>query len=298
LEARSRRVRPGRDDKVLLSWNGLAIDSLARAGAALGEPRYLGAAVRAAEFALRSMRQPDGRLWHCWRKGRASIDGLLEDYASLANALVTLYESEFDERWIDEAVRLADQVLARFADRQGGGFYTAAEDHGSLIARKKDMVDSAVPSGGGLAAAALLRLGRLCRRSDYTAAAEGALQASTPLIRRMPLGAGQLLLVADLHLGPTPEIVLLGSGDEEANAETLGALRRLYVPAKVVAFRDAARAVGHRSQALAGLFAEKACAGREATLYVCGDSTCRAPVSGTKAVLEALSDLASGEVRA
>jgi len=288
LDVRSRRVRPGRDDKVLLSWSGLAIDSLARAGAALGEPRYLGAAVRAAEFALGSVRQPDGRLWHCWRKGRASVDGLLEDYASLANAMVTLYESQFDERWIDEAIQLADQMLARFADRQGGGFYTAAEDHGSLIARKKDMLDSSVPSGGGMAAAALLRLGRLCRRSDYTAAAEAALRASIPLIQRMPLGAGQLLLVADLYLGPAPEIVLVGSDDEKANAEILGALQRLHLPGKVVAFRDAARPAGHRSQALSGLFAEKAPAGREPSLYVCEDSTCRAPISGAKAVLEAI----------
>ena len=297
LEARSRRVRPGRDDKVLLGWNSLAIDSLARAGAALGEPRYLAAAVRAAQFALGPMRQSDGRLWHCWRRGRASVDGLLEDYAGLANALVTLYESQFDERWIDEAIHLADQVLARFADRQGGGFYTAAEDHGSLLVRKKDMVDSSVPSGGGLAAAALVRLGRLCGRSDYLAAAEAALRASGPLIQRMPLGAGQLLLVADLYLGPSPEIVLVGSDDAEENAEVLLALERLYLPGRVVAFRSAASGGDHRSPALMGLFADRTPVDGEPALYVCENSTCRAPVHGTKAVLAALSDLAPGGVR-
>jgi uncharacterized protein YyaL (SSP411 family) len=274
------------------------IDALARAGASLGEPRYLEAAVRAARFILERMRRDDGRLWHCWREGRASVDGLLEDYASLAHALVTLYESQSDERWIDEAIGLADALVARFADREEGGFYTAGEDHGSLLVRKKDMVDSSVPSGGGLAAAALLRLGRLCGRSDFLAVAEAALQASVPLMERLPLGAGQLLLVADSYLGSAPEIVLVGPDDDAADAEILAALRRLYRPGSVVAFRRDAQPDCHRSQALAGRFAGKTSAHGEPSLYVCEDSTCQAPIRGTKAVLAALSHLSLGQLPA
>ena len=106
LDVRDRRVRPARDDKVLVAWNGLMIDALAQAAGALDEPRYLEAAIKAADFILREMRQPDGTLLHTWRHGKAKLDAYLDDYAALANALVSLYEATFEERYIDEAVRL------------------------------------------------------------------------------------------------------------------------------------------------------------------------------------------------
>ena len=232
FEVRSRRTRPGRDDKVLAGWNGLMVEAMAQAGAVLGEPRYTAAAARAAEFLLspggvrpcdemgtgtsrppvsslqaRTGSEPvpilsDGRLRHCWRRGQAAIDAVLEDYAALANALVTLYEAQPEERWIDEATRLADEILARFHDCEHGGFFTAGVDHGSLIVRKKDVVDAAVPSGGGLAATALVRLGRLRGRDDYTSAAEAALRNAAGLMARAPLAAGQMLLALDGWLRP------------------------------------------------------------------------------------------------
>jgi len=292
FEVRERRARPGRDDKVLTSWSALMIDSLARAGAVLGEPRYADAAARAAGLLLTDLRRDDGRLWHCWRQGRAAVDGLLEDYAALANALVTLYECQFDERWIDESVRLADIVLARFTDQQGGGFYTAPADHGSLIVRKKDMIDSSVPSGGGLAATGLLRLGKLCGGRDYLAATEAALRACIPGTEKMPLGFGQMLLTLDMHLGPMPEIVLVGSAEHAADREVLAALHRGFLPNKVLAFRARGSQDGHRSAALAGLFEGKVPQGRGPALYVCQDFACQAPVSGRDEVLAAIASLA------
>jgi uncharacterized protein YyaL (SSP411 family) len=220
----------------------------------------------------------------------------LEDYAGLADALVTLHQSQFDERWIDEAVRLADEVLARFTDEKSGGFYTAAADHGSLLVRKKDLIDSSTPSGGGLAASALLRLGKLCGRSDYAGAAEAALRASAGMMERMPTGFGQMLLVADMHLGPTPEVVIAGSGDAGADAEVLAALGRLYLPSSVAACRSPSQGSARRSPALAGLFEGKTPTGDSPsldgpTLYVCENSACRAPVHGASAVLSALAGL-------
>ncbi|MGA2501434.1 MAG: thioredoxin domain-containing protein, partial [Tepidisphaeraceae bacterium] len=256
LEARNRRIRPGRDDKVLADWNGLLIEALALAGGALGEPRYLDAAAAAADFLLMRLRRGDGRLLHAWRSGRAAVEGLLDDYATLANGLVTLYEARFEERWIDEAVRLADELLRLFADT-AGGFFTAAADHPALIVRKQAMIDSSLPSGGGLATLALLRLGKLCGRTDYLAAAEAALQSATRLIHESPSAAGQMLLGLDLFLGPTVEIVILAGDDRRAMAESLLDLRRRFLPSKVVAFRDPSRPPQPRSPALAGLFAGK-----------------------------------------
>jgi uncharacterized protein YyaL (SSP411 family) len=198
---RDRRVRPGRDDKVLTNWNALMIESLARAGRTLGDERYTAAAERAADFLLTQLRGPDGRLLHCWRAGRAKVNGFLDDYAGLANALLTLYETTAAARWLDAATALADELLARFADRQGGGFFFTPDDHEPLPARKKDALDSSTPSGNGLAATLLVRLGQRLGRDDYRQAAEGTLRAFGPLLRQMPVAAAQMLTALDMYRG-------------------------------------------------------------------------------------------------
>jgi hypothetical protein len=239
LAARAERVRPGRDDKVLVSWNGLLIDALARAGAALQQPRYTAAAIAAAEFLWNNLRDSQGRLLHCWRNGRAKHAACLDDYASQGNALLTLYEmvtvhrplgtgpffgqgtlfgnrrlaenmdlspSAFAEtqprqRWLDAAAGLADEILARFADPEHGGFFFTASDHEPLVARKKDVLDSSLPSGNGLAATLLVRLGRLSGRDDYLAAADRTLRTFAEVMQQMPTATGQLLLALDEYLG-------------------------------------------------------------------------------------------------
>ena len=194
LEVRNRRIRPGRDDKVLVSWNGLMIDALALAAGTLDEPRYLAAAIKAADFILTQMRREDGRLWHTWRAGQAKVEAFLDDYAGFVGALVTLYEASFDERWIDEAVRLADVLLVHFLDRQPDGFFFTADDQQQQtpLARQKEWQDSSTPSGNALAAAVLLRLGKLTGRAEYLEAAAGTLQAAAGLMERYPAAAAEM----------------------------------------------------------------------------------------------------------
>ena len=180
------------------------IDALARAGAVLDEPRYRAAAAAAADFLLTQLRDERGRLLHCWRAGRARGTAFLDDHAAFCNALVTLYETQSDRRWLDEAAGLADAMLARFADTEGGGFFYTASDHEPLIARKKDLLDTPVPSSTGLAATALLRLARHTGRDDYRRAAEETLRASMAWMERASPGAGQLLLALDAWLTPPP----------------------------------------------------------------------------------------------
>ena len=194
LAARARRTRPGRDDKVLVSWNGLMIDAMAQAGAVLDEPRYRTAAAAAADFLLTRLRDSRGQLLHCWRAGQARHPAFLDDHASLANALITLHETQGDARWLDEAVLLAEAILTRFADAEAGGFFYTASDHEPLIARKKDLWDTPVPSSTGLAVTALIRLARQTGREDFRRAAEETLRASLDWMKRAALGAGQLLL--------------------------------------------------------------------------------------------------------
>ncbi len=296
LEVRQRRVRPGCDDKVLVSWNGLAIEAFARAGAALEEPRYRQAAVKAARFLLSELRGPDGRLLHSWRQGQARFDACLDDYAALAGALVTLYETQFEPQWIEEAVALADDLLSRFSDPDHGGFYYVASDHEPLIARKKDVLDGSVPSGSGLAATTLLRLGRLCGRNDYLAAAEETVQSAAVAMERYPSATGQLLLGLEMYLGPVPQIVILGGEDQTASHEVLADLQRRFLPSKVVAYHDA-RGTTRPSPALAALFDGKVPCRPGPAVFVCHDFACGAPICGKDAAIAAFADLEVGSER-
>lgn len=195
--AREQRVRPLRDDKVVVAWNGLMIETLAEAGAALRRPDYVSAAARAADFLLGRVRA-DGQLLHYWRRGRAAVGAFLDDYAALLNALVSLYDAQGELRWIDTACVLADQMLRQFADPEQGGFFYAGEDP-QLLVRHKDALDGSLPSATGLATTALLRLGRRCGRNDYLATAEETLHAHAALLARAPAACGQMLLALDLY---------------------------------------------------------------------------------------------------
>ncbi len=291
---REKRVRPGRDDKVIVAWNGLMIDAMARAGVALDEPEYIIAADDVAGFILSRMRRDDGRLLHTYRNGHAKLDAYLDDYTSLANGLVSLYEANFEERWIEEAVRLMDIVLEQFADPDGGGFFYTAANHEQLIARTKELTDSSTPSGNGLAATALLRLGRLLGRRDYLDAAERTLSAALPILQRAPTAAGQMLLALDRHLGPAHELVLVGDRAHDDVKNAVAAIQRRYLPRAVFAVRDSASAdpTAARSSHLGNIFTGKESPNGQPVLYVCQNFACQSPAVGLAAIeaqLDALS---------
>jgi uncharacterized protein YyaL (SSP411 family) len=293
---RDKRVRPGKDDKVLVSWNALAIDALARVGIRvqiLDEvSEMLRLAVRAADLILESISREDGRLLHTWRHGKAKGDAFLDDYAYFINALVTLYETTFEERWIDQAVRLADLMRQHFEDREQGGFFFTADDHEQLIARNKDFQDASVPSGNGMAATALLRLGKLTGNTEYLESAERTLVAGQSMMERAPAAAGQLLIALDLWLGPVQELVLLGGTDDEVNSEAQGVIQTAYLPNRVLAYRPGATAVESADSPLAPLFDGRTAVDGQPTLYICENFTCQAPVVGVEAIRQAIAALA------
>ena len=281
LAARVKRIPPLLDDKVIVSWNGLMIDALAQAGAALNEPRYLAAASRAAEFILKHMRDADGRLLHVGRLGRSRYAAYLDDYAALAGALVSLYEATFEVRWINEAVGLCERMLGEFADSSEGGFFYTADQHETLIARVKDVQDSSVPSGNALAATVLTRLGKLTGRDDFVQAAERTLNASVEFIRRAPSAAGQMLIAADLWLGPTVEVVVAGDADWQQ------LLHRRFWPRRVLAQANSAA----EQSSLQALVNERPAIDGQPTLYVCEQFACQSPVVGVDAIEKRLADI-------
>jgi uncharacterized protein YyaL (SSP411 family) len=278
--AREHRVHPGKDDKVLVSWNGLMIDALARAGSALGEPRYVDAAAKAADFIHAKLQRADGRLLHTWRHGVAKLDAYLDDYACLANGLISLYESTFDASRLVEAARLTDLMLTHFADAKNGGFFYTADDHEQLIARNKEVADSSTPAASAMAATVLVRLAKLTGSDVYRDAAEKTLAGAIGFMRQAPTAMGQSLIALDFHLGPTYELVLSGNFQTPLSAASLAGLRRRYLPNKVLA----AAVAGEAPPELLAPLLEGRAAGEEPTLYVCEGFTCQAPAVGIDAI--------------
>jgi uncharacterized protein YyaL (SSP411 family) len=206
LHARERRQRPALDDKRLTSWNALMICALADAGAALGEPRFLDAAVACAEFLLEQLRDLDGRLLRTYNHGRAKIDGYLEDHAFLVEALIALFEATCQERWYLAATTLADEMIARFADPERGGFFSTASDGEALIARRKALEDSPIPAGASSAAVGLLRLSQLSGESEYERHGVSVLRLLHEIAPRHPTAFGHLLQALHWHLAPARPI--------------------------------------------------------------------------------------------
>jgi uncharacterized protein YyaL (SSP411 family) len=268
---------------VIVAWNGLMIDALARAAAALDEPRYAAAAAKAADFIHDQLRRADGRLLHTWRHGKAKLDAYLDDYAALANGLISLYEATFEGSRLVEAARLLDIVLEHFADREGGGFFYTADDHEALIARNKDATDASVPSASALAATALVRLGKLTGDRKYADAAEGTLKAAAGLLQQAPTAMGQMFIALDFYLGPTYEMVVAGDPRSDSTRAALRDVRRRFLPNKVLA--AALAEDGSRPPALLKeLLDGKAAAGAEPILYVCEGFTCQEPAEGAAAI--------------
>jgi uncharacterized protein len=289
LAARERRVPPGKDTKVLVSWNGLMIAALAVAGRTLGEPRYLSAAGRAAGFILGRMRGGDGRLLHTYKDGRAKLNAYLDDYTNLIDGLTRLYEATGEPRWIESALDLARIVIDEFADPERGGFYYTGKSHEELIARQKDLFDNATPSGNGMAATALLRLGALTGRDDLRQAGRGALEAVKMVLENAPSAAGQSLIALDFELSPVREIAAIAGADSTEFREVLEAIFARFLPRAVVA-----PATSEQAALLAGripLLADRPARDERTTTYICENYSCREPMIGVEGVITALDRL-------
>jgi uncharacterized protein len=276
LEAREARVRPATDDKVLAAWNGLAISALAEAGRTFGERRYLDAAVAAAEFVLGALRGPDGRLLRSWRDGRRGGPGYLDDYACMAEASLTLYETTFDLRWLREAKRLAAALLELFADPDGDGFYQTGSDAEALVVRPRELFDNAVPAGSSVAADVLQRLGRLTGEQGWERSGLAALRPVLGVVARAPTGFGHALGAVDFALSRVREVAIVGEPGADDTDAMLATVWRTYQPNRVVALA----APGDRDAvAEVPLLADRTALGGRTTAYVCEHFVCKLPVT-------------------
>ncbi|WP_243324451.1 thioredoxin domain-containing protein [Geothrix sp. SG200] len=268
---RDRRVHPGKDDKVLASWNGLALSALARGFQVLGEARYLEAARDCASFLRRELWR-DGHLLRVWRQGKAHTPGFLEDSAAVVEGLVDLYEAGFDPAWLRWAESLAEGLLARFQDQADGGFFSTEADQPDLLFRLKPGFDNAIPGGNTLAARALLRLSRHLQREDFRLAAEGALRCFAPWMRRAPRAFLGMLGVFDLALREPVEVAISGNPRSSAVQAMLAEVHRRHLPGRVLSVSE---------DQLLPLHEERAASKEGPFAFVCRGRTCARPVTSS-----------------
>ncbi len=287
LQQRAKRVRPGRDEKILTTWNALMIKGMARAGRLLDEPELIHSASRAADF-IRQQLWRDQHLLVSYKDGQANLNGYLDDYANLIDALLELLQARWDSQLLTFAIELAGIMLERFEDREQGGFFFTSNDHERLIYRPKPFGDESIPAGNGVAASVLTRLGHLLGEPRYLQAAERTLQCAWEQLKQIPHAHCSLLHGLDELINPTELIIL--RGDTGAMQPWFQRANQHYAPRRMTfAITDS---TGDLPEALAIRQPRGEC-----VAYLCHGSHCEAPIQTFEAFEQALTpgEVAAGE---
>jgi uncharacterized protein len=275
---REKRVHPHKDDKVLADWNGLMIAALAQGARVLDEPGYAAAAGRAAEFIFDNMLTSAGRLWHRYRDGEAAVPANLDDHAFLIHGMLELYETTFEVDYLQKALTLNGHMLEHFRDDKNGGFYFTADDSEGLLVRQKEIYDGAVPSGNSMAMLDLIRLGRITADPGLEEKAAGIGRAFFENVRQMPSAYTQLMIAVDFAVGPSYEVVITGGLRADDTARLLRALRREFIPNKIVILL-AADTDTSEIKGIAPFTRYLSAIDNKATAYVCVDYSCALPTT-------------------
>ncbi len=285
--ARSRRVWPGTDDKIVTAWNGLMVRAFAEAAAVFNSQTYAEVAANNATFIWEHLRTADGRLLRTYRDGKAHVAGYLEDYACYAAGLLATYEATYDARWFVAARELVDQMITLFADETEGGFYDTASDHERLIGRPREIADGATPAGNSVAVEVLLWLAALTDDESYRRRAEAILLKLAPQMAQNPLGYGNWLCQLDRWMSPSQEIAIIGDPTEQETLDLIEVVRGRYRPNTVVACAAPDDLLAN--EAISLLTGRPSLEGF-ATAYVCANFVCNLPVTEATALAEQLGD--------
>jgi uncharacterized protein YyaL (SSP411 family) len=278
FEARERRVKPARDEKILTAWNGLMLASFAEAAAILNRADYLAVAKKNAQFVLDNLRR-DRLLLRTYKDGRAKLNAYLEDYAFFIDGLVTLFETSGELQWLEQAQELTTAMIDEFWDDEEGGFFYTGRSHENLIVRSKDFFDNATPSGNSVAADVLLRIGLLTDNADYQRRAATILRLMASTVQRYPSGFGRLLCAFDFYLSTPKEIALVGDPGEPETQTLRDEIWRQYLPNKVVALGSPGDG---KAADLVALLRERPQMQGKATAYVCEHFACKNPTTDPK----------------
>ncbi len=287
FDVREKRIHPYKDDKILTDWNGLMIAALSKGASAFNDPAYTEAAKKAADFILKEMRDGNGRLLHRYREGESGIKATIDDYSFFIMGLLELYETTFETRYLKAALDLQSIMNESFWDDKNGGFYFTADDAEELIIRQKEVYDGAIPSGNAVAMLNLLKIARITGDPGYDDMAAKLGRAFSQTVEQAPMAYTQLLTALDFGVGPSYEVVIAGNSDSGDTKEMLGALRKEYVPNKVVLFRESDD--GNEISSIAEFTKGQKAIDGKATAYVCLNQICKLPTTDVKEMLELLS---------
>jgi uncharacterized protein YyaL (SSP411 family) len=272
---REKRVKPGRDEKVIAAWNGMMLQSFAEAAAVMEREDFRAVAETNAAFILERLRD-ESNLLHVYKDGRAKQHAFLDDYACVASGLLSLYETTGDLRWLRESVALTEQMIAEFWDEEDGGFFYTGGSSEKLIVRQKDYFDNATPSGNSVAAELLVRLAALTENEDYRRKAITVFRLVRDAVERYPSAFGCMLGALDFHLSTPKEIVVVGEPGEAATLALLREVWSRYLPNKIVA---PTREGDTEAASVVPLLRERTRIDGRATAYVCENYTCQRPVN-------------------
>ena len=277
LSVRATRIRPGTDDKVLISWNGLMLATMAKTARVIDEPdlqpKLALLATRSAEFLLKELR-PNGKLKHSWRDGKTTNEVFLEDYAALILGLLELYQTDFNNRWFVAAKELADEMIEAFED-PNGGFFDTPRDGEQLLLRPKDVQDYATPSGNALACEALLKIAEFTGEGKYRDLVEKSLRLIMGMATRYPTAFGRWLSAADMALGNTKQVaVVYEAGGEDEAERLIRVVQSRFRPNVIVA------ASAHPpSEDAPAILKDRPLKDGEPTVYVCKGFVCNNPIT-------------------
>jgi uncharacterized protein YyaL (SSP411 family) len=282
LERRNKRVRPGLDNKILTSWNGLMLTAFSKAAFVFGDQQALDIATSNATFLAEQM-MVDGRLLRTWKDGTPKLNGYLEDYAQTVEGFLALFQVGGNPRWLDLAQELTETQLRLFWDSQGQDFFFTSADHEELLIRPKEHFDNATPSGNSTSVLNLLTLAHITGESTYQAKAEQMLERMASALGRFPTGLGNWLTALDFNLGPVVEVVLIG--ENQGRQRLLQPLRESFLPNKVIVVAGEHENGGSKLPILRG----KQVIGGKTTAFVCQDHTCKEPTTEPERLREILS---------
>ena len=267
FERRERRIKPFRDEKVLTAWNGLMLATFAEASAILDDGEHLKIAERNADFILENL-QNDGNLLRTWKDGEAKLKGYLEDYAVFADGLIELFQVSGKIKYLIEAKRLIDLMIAEFWDADAGGFYFTGNNHEELLLRPKDFYDNATPAGNSVAADVLLKLAKISGDEKYERYSVTLFRLVAPQISRYAPAFGRILSAMEFYLNQTKEIVIVGDRENKLKKE----IWRDYLPNKIVITAN-----GENGE-LIPLLKDKGMIDNQPTVYVCENFVCQKPL--------------------
>jgi uncharacterized protein YyaL (SSP411 family) len=290
FDHRSKRIHPIKDDKILTDWNGLMIAALAKGARAFDEPEYAEVACSAADFIFGVMRKANGRLWHRHRGEWTGVDANLDDYAFLVWGLIELYEATFDTTHLRFALELTDHMIKHFWDGDGGGLYLVPDDGETLLVRKKDIHDTALPSANSVAMLNLLRLGLMTGNADLEERAARIGRAFSGSVKESPAAYTQLMVALDFAIGPSYEVVIVGDPHAEDTAAMIKELGRRFLPNEV-ALLNRSDGKSPEMASLAEFTRDQSSIGGKATAYVCVNHTCKSPTTDVNKMLQLLDAL-------